>query len=258
MPLTVMAPGLVLLGVGAWTAQHVWPDASTLAVVAVVTVAAMGGAAVAFGKVIAEEHRTEGARQALHEAEERARDSLELRALWDVTNKRLELYHRIATSQARTSFYSAQAAMTIGFASLIVFAVLTANAHTAAHSIVTGALGAGSAAFAGYISRTFVRSQEASAAHLRAYFAQPMQLFRYLAAERLLEGMDPAQRATVAADLARAIVATDQAHPFTQPAAAAPGETAPTPTARPAGAGSPPPTRDPQPGPGSEPRRPAG
>jgi hypothetical protein len=255
MLLTLMAPGMVLCGVGAWTAQHVWPGASTLAVVATVTVAAMGGAAVAFGKVVAEEHRTEGARQALHEAEERVRDSLELRALWDVTNKRLELYHRIATSQARTSFYSAQAAMTIGFASLTVFAVLTANAHTAAHSIVTGTLGAGSAAFAGYISRTFVRSQEASAAHLRAYFAQPMQLLRYLAAERLLEGMDPARHATVAADLARAIVATDQAHPIAQPVAPAHDGTASTPTAGPADAGNPPPTQDPQHGHGSKPRR---
>lgn len=39
---------------------------------------------------------------------------------------------------------------------------------------MVGGLGAASAALAGYVSRTFVKSQDAAAGHLRAYFEQPL------------------------------------------------------------------------------------
>jgi hypothetical protein len=113
-------------------------------------------------------------------------DRLALAALWRVTHERLDLYHRIATSQARRSFLTAQVAMTAGFVLLVVFAVAAARSATSAGTITTGALGAAGAAFAAYIGRTFVRSQESSAQHLRAYFDQPLDFSRYLAAERLL------------------------------------------------------------------------
>jgi hypothetical protein len=46
--------------------------------------------------------------------------------------------------------------------------------------------GGAAAALAGYIGRTFIRSQETAARYLRAYFDQPLAFSRYLAAERLL------------------------------------------------------------------------
>ncbi|WP_406314721.1 hypothetical protein OHA77_40240 [Streptosporangium sp. NBC_01639] len=117
-----------------------------------------------------------------------------------MTHKRPDYYHQIATSQARQSFRNAQIAMTVGFVLLVVFAVLALRATTPTASIVTGALGAAAAAFAAYIGRTFARSQESAASHLRAYFDQPLEFSRYLAAERLLAAMDkldPEQRAIV-------------------------------------------------------------
>ncbi|MFG3369578.1 hypothetical protein ACIPWY_31425 [Streptomyces sp. NPDC090032] len=60
------------------------------------------------------------------------------------------------------------------------------RASTTAGSVVAGGLGAVAAGLSGYVSRTFVRSQEASAGHLRAYFDQPLEFSRYLAAERLV------------------------------------------------------------------------
>jgi hypothetical protein len=133
-----------------------------------------------------------------------------LPVLWEVTHKRLDYYHQIATSQARHSFRNAQAAMAVGFALLVVFAIMALNAASTAASIVTGALGAAAAAFAGYIGRTFVRSQEAAAAHLRAYFDQPLEFSRYLVAERLfaeLGEQGQEQRAALVADLVRALIA---------------------------------------------------
>ncbi|MEU7911342.1 TRADD-N-associated membrane domain-containing protein [Microbispora bryophytorum] len=138
-------------------------------------------------------------------------DHLALPALWKVTHKRLDYYHQIATGQARQSFRNAQVAMAVGFGLLILFAVLAIKATTPTASVVAGALGAASAAFAAYIGRTFVRSQESAASHLRAYFEQPVEFSRYLAAERLLQAVDklaPEQRAEIAGHLLRAIVAS--------------------------------------------------
>jgi hypothetical protein len=151
------------------------------------------------------------ARRELSEAERRLTEANELTlpALWKATHARLDYYHEIATGQARQSFRNAQIAMAVGFVLLVVFAVLAILAQTTTGAIVTGALGATSAAFAAYLGRTFVRSQETAATHLRSYFDQPLEFSRYLAAERLLNGverLDAGQRATITADVLRGIL----------------------------------------------------
>ena len=130
-----------------------------------------------------------------------------------MTHSRLDLYHQIATGQARRSFVTAQVAIGAGFVLLIAFAVLATRTQTTAGAITTAALGAVSAALAGYISRTFVRSQESAAAHLRAYFDQPLDFSKYLAAERLLASnadLDADRRAAILTALVQAIVAPSE------------------------------------------------
>ena len=138
-------------------------------------------------------------------------ERLALAALWTVTHERLDLYHRIATGQARRSFITAQFAMITGFGLLIVFAIVAVQAHTAAAAIAASGLGAVSAAFAGYIGRTFVQSQQSAAAHLRAYFDQPLEFSRYLAAERLLAASDvgAGERGAIVHELVQAIIRND-------------------------------------------------
>lgn len=136
-------------------------------------------------------------------------DRLALTALWAVTDERIDLYHQIATGQARRSFFTAQLAMATGFVLLIVFAVLAVRARTPTAAVTTGGLGAVAAALAGYIGRTCVRSQESAASHLRAYFDQPLEFSRYLAAERLLAAasteLTGTQRAEVPGTLTQTI-----------------------------------------------------
>jgi hypothetical protein len=143
-------------------------------------------------------------------------DLLTLSDLWEVTHSRLDLYHEIATGQARRSFITAQAATAAGFILLVIFAVLSATARSTAAAITSGGLGAVSAALVGYIGRTFIRSQETSATHLRAYFDQPLEFSKYLAAERLLataaRNLDDNQRAAVLASIVQAMVAAPQAN----------------------------------------------
>lgn len=134
---------------------------------------------------------------------------LTLSELWAVTHRRLDLYHEIALGQASRSFRNAQIAMVLGFALLVGFVLVALQASTTAGSVVVGGLGAVAAGLAGYVSRTFVRSQEASAGHLRAYFDQPLEFSRYLAAERLIAdaGLSEERRAEVLAALVEAMVA---------------------------------------------------
>ncbi|MCF3132120.1 TRADD-N-associated membrane domain-containing protein [Streptomyces olivochromogenes] len=87
---------------------------------------------------------------------------------------RLNLYHDIALGQARHSFRNAQWASAAGFALLVSFVVVALKASTITGAVVAGSLGAVSAALAGYVSRTFVKSAEAAAVHLHAYFEQPL------------------------------------------------------------------------------------
>ncbi|MEV8404284.1 ATP-binding protein [Streptomyces niveus] len=141
------------------------------------------------------------------EAEDEAR--LTLSALWAVTHRRLDHYHSIALGQAAKSFRNAQIAMAIGFVLLVGFAIVGLLASTTAGAVVAGALGAVSAALAGYVSRTFVKSQETAAGHLRAYFDQPLEFSRYLAAERLIADarLEAGQRVEIVGALVQAMIA---------------------------------------------------
>ncbi|MZG17464.1 hypothetical protein GTY44_28955 [Streptomyces sp. SID5914] len=134
---------------------------------------------------------------------------LGLSELWAVTHRRLDHYHGIALGQARQSFRNAQIAMGLGFGLLTAFVIVALNASTTAGSVVAGGLGAVSAALAGYVSRTFIRSQEAAAGHLRAYFDQPLEFSRYLAAERLITdaGLGEEKRAEILGQLVQAMMA---------------------------------------------------
>ncbi|MEW2450310.1 hypothetical protein AB0896_22610 [Streptomyces parvulus] len=133
---------------------------------------------------------------------------LALSELWAVTHRRLDHYHGIALGQARQSFRNAQISMALGFMLLVAFTAIALNASTTAGSVVAGGLGIASAALAGYVSRTFIRSQETAAGHLRAYFDQPLEFSRYLAAERLMADADLSEerRAEVVSLLVQAMI----------------------------------------------------
>jgi hypothetical protein len=139
---------------------------------------------------------------------------LDLPSLWEITQKRLDYYHEIATGQARRSFRNAQIAMGAGLLILAAAVFISFVARSQVASIVAGALGGVGAALASYIGRTFIRAQENTAEHLRSYFLQPLEFSRFLAAERLLDTMQGDARNVAAQDLIRQIARiTDQLEP---------------------------------------------
>ncbi|MFF9307091.1 hypothetical protein [Streptomyces sp. NPDC014777] len=160
-------------------------------------------------QLLAAQSQREIAQLMAAQSEMRRDRDLTLARLWKLTHTRLELYHEIATTQARRSFFTAQFSMVIGFGLLVLFVVLALKVSNTAGAIAAGGLGAVSAALAGFISKTFVKSQQTAAEHLKAYFDQPLEFSRYLAAERLLAdaGLPDEQRAAVVAQLVQMIAA---------------------------------------------------
>lgn len=107
-------------------------------------------------------------------------------ALWAVTQKRIDHYHHIATTQAQRSFISARIATIGGFVLVIVLGVIAANADSAVSAICTGAVGIVGGALSAYIGATFMKTQSEASAQLGQFFLQPVEFSRMLSAERLL------------------------------------------------------------------------
>jgi hypothetical protein len=115
-------------------------------------------------------------------------------SLWTVTQKRLDYYHKIATTHAERSFLYGQIAAGLGFTIVLTSAFIAAFAHNTAASISTVVAGVSGGGLGAYIGATFMKSQDVASIQLRDYFRQPLQLSNYLAAERLLESLDEGER----------------------------------------------------------------
>jgi hypothetical protein len=134
--------------------------------------------------------------QDLKEAERKVAEngSSDFAELWDVTQKRLDYYHRIATSQSEKSFFYGQMAAVAGFAAIVVAALVAGFARSTTASIVAGLTGATGGGLGAYIGATFMKSQDLTSAQLRAYFLQPLEFSKYLAAERLAQQISVEKR----------------------------------------------------------------
>jgi hypothetical protein len=138
-------------------------------------------------------------------------DATDFGSLWTVTQKRLDYYHQIATSQAERSFLYGQIAAGLGLTLILGCAAAAALSRTTAASIAATLLGVAGGGLAGYIGSTFMRSQETASAQLRAYFLQPLEFSKMLAAERLLLQMDdPVSRTAATGSLIEALARAPQ------------------------------------------------
>jgi hypothetical protein len=136
------------------------------------------------------------AQQALKETEEEISGDAQkdLIRLWSATQKRLDIYHKIATSQSERSFLYAQVAAGMGFLVVVAAALIAGISRSTAASIVAGVAGISGGGLAAYIGATFMKSQEMASTQLRAYFNQPLEFSRYLEAERLMHLIDQKDR----------------------------------------------------------------
>lgn len=152
-------------------------------------------------------------RDALKEAEEKLKESssTEFGVLWDATQKRLDYYHKIATTQSEKSFLYGQIASAAGFAVILVAAIIAGLSKTPTASIVAGLTGAAGGGLGAYIGATFMKTQDVASTQLRAYFLQPLEFSKYLAAERLVKQIPEDDRAKAVQTIIDSI--TNATHP---------------------------------------------
>ncbi|MFE6255131.1 hypothetical protein [Agromyces sp. NPDC057865] len=157
-------------------------------------------------------HDLEESEKALAENDEQ----LSLTNLWAVTQKRIEYYHQIATTQSESSFRNAAIASGVGFLLLVVLGVVgILFASSVAASIAIGAIGASGAAMAGYLGATFIRQQAQASTQLSEFFAQPVELLRMLGAERLIETLPEGERSNAVVLVIKAMMRPDAIRPVT-------------------------------------------
>jgi hypothetical protein len=156
-----------------------------------------------------ERYALAAARGLLRDAEDEianANDDTSFSSLWFATQRRLDYYHEIATSQSQRSFAYGQAAAGAGLVVVLVCTILAIISGSTAGAVSAGVLGGSAAALSGYVGSTFLRTHDVSAQQLRAYFSQPLEASRFLSAERLLgEIKDPIRREEAASALLLAI-----------------------------------------------------
>ncbi|MBC3843592.1 hypothetical protein GXW82_35455 [Streptacidiphilus sp. 4-A2] len=137
--------------------------------------------------------------------DEAAEPDVSFHTLWVATQRRLDYYHKIATSQAEKSFLYGQIAAGAGFLILVTSAVVAAFARTNTASVVIGATGITASGIGAYMGSTFLKIQERASQQLGAYFAQPLEFSKFLAAERLLQSLDQEGKNAAVRDIISAI-----------------------------------------------------
>lgn len=128
--------------------------------------------------------------------------------LWAVTQKRIDYYHEIATTQARRSFISSQLATVVGFILIVVFGVIAAQAPSTAGAISAGAVGVVGGGLSAYIGATFMKSQSEASVQLREFFLQPVAFSRLLEAERLVDSLEPGDRSIAIRSIVQSMMFT--------------------------------------------------
>jgi len=138
---------------------------------------------------------------------EKSGDSIALPELWASTQKRIDWYHEIATTQARQSFRNGQIAAATGFFVILVVAVVAGFTSEASGSIAASVIGVAGAGLAAYIGGTFLKAQSEASEHLRSYFLQPVEFSRVLGAERLIETIkEDSERSKAVQEIVKAMM----------------------------------------------------
>lgn len=119
----------------------------------------------------------------------------DLASLWAITQKRIDLYHGIATAQAQKSFRVGQIAAIAGFMAVLGLGAIAAFAQSGTAAVAASVVGVAGAAMSAYIGATFMKAQAAASAQLRQFFLQPVEFSRMLGVERLLTDLPDSDRA---------------------------------------------------------------
>ena len=80
-------------------------------------------------------------------------------------------------------------ALAVGFGFLLLAALLSLFASTTSAAVATSVVAVAGAGLGAFISSAVLRNADTSAREVEAFFAHPLNLERYLTAERMLSGL---------------------------------------------------------------------
>lgn len=112
-------------------------------------------------------------------------------AFWKYTQNRLDDYHAEGLRQLKVSYFLAQIMTLLGFLVVLGSAYAAAQAEAGAQAAAAAAVGTVGAALAAYISKTINKSYELAMVRSTGLFNEPVFTARKLAAERLLDKLNP-------------------------------------------------------------------
>ncbi|WP_432146530.1 TRADD-N-associated membrane domain-containing protein [Streptomyces sp. bgisy084] len=122
----------------------------------------------------------------------------------------MQVYHEIATKQAKLASRNSRWAIAIGFIVLVAGAIVAIRTGDATSKIVTGSLALIGSLLSAYISRTFLHSEQQAMAQLNYYFRQPLVTSYVLSAERLTLKSGGARREALVTEVVQGVLAAAQ------------------------------------------------
>ena len=143
-------------------------------------------------------------------AEESLDGKTDFASLWAITQRRIDLYHGIATAQAESSFKVGQRATIAGFVAVILLGIVAAFTKSGAAAIAASVIGVAGAAISGYVGATFMKAQSEATAQLRQFFLQPVEFSRMLGVERLVETLPDGDRAAAVQQIVKSMMPSMQ------------------------------------------------
>ncbi|MCX5610646.1 hypothetical protein OHB39_24195 [Streptomyces sp. NBC_00047] len=122
----------------------------------------------------------------------------------------MQVYHEIATKQARLASRNSRLAIAIGFIGLIAGAVMAIRIQNETSKIVVGSLALIGSLLSTYISRTFLSSEDRAMAQLNYYFRQPLVTSYVLSAERLTLKLSGPKRDAIVTEVVQGVLSAAQ------------------------------------------------
>jgi hypothetical protein len=119
---------------------------------------------------------------------------MELAPLWERNEKRLQQYHKLVQNYSTSTRQVTLATILGEFVFLVLIGsgfLLLSDTDTAVAAAIVTAVFAG---VTGYVANVVLRNADTSSREVREFFLHPIAVERHLSAERILQGMDPAEQ----------------------------------------------------------------
>ena len=109
---------------------------------------------------------------------------------WDTNRNRLNSYHSLVSNYAESSRSLTMATLIGGLVFLAILTLVAVTVDNSASTVAVALVGVSGAGLAGIVVRSVLQNAEASSSELREFFLHPVDVERFLVAERIVDSME--------------------------------------------------------------------